>query len=358
MNISRNIKQEILVGNVPIGGSNPVVIQSMTTTDTRDPQSTLAQIFELADAGCMIVRVAVPDETAAYALGEICEKSPIPVVADIHFNHKLALIAADMGIAKIRINPGNIGHESNVEAVAKKCLEKKIPIRIGVNSGSVDKKALAKYGGPTAEALVESAFYHINLLEKYGFFDICISIKSSDVPTMMKSYILMSEKCDYPLHLGVTEAGTEYMGTIKSSAGIGGLLSLGIGDTIRVSLTANPVKEIYAAQAILKAVGLNNSGVNVVSCPTCGRCNINLIEIANEVEQKVSNIDKKITVAVMGCVVNGPGEAREADFGLAGGNGEGIIFKKGEIIKKVPQNELVSQLISAIYEEIGETDGL
>ncbi|MFI3226846.1 MAG: flavodoxin-dependent (E)-4-hydroxy-3-methylbut-2-enyl-diphosphate synthase [Clostridia bacterium] len=346
--------RELCVGNVKIGGNNPVSIQSMTTTDTRDAKKTLNQITELFNAGCQIVRVAVPDEVAAYALEEICEKSPIPVVADIHFNYKLALIAADMGISKIRINPGNIGSESNVEAVAKKCLEKKIPIRIGVNSGSVEKSALQKYGGPTAEALVESAFFHINLLEKYGFNDICISIKSSDVPTMMKSYILMSEKCDYPLHLGVTEAGTEYMGTIKSSAGIGGLLALGIGDTIRVSLTANPVKEIYAAKAILKAVGLNDSGVNVVSCPTCGRCNINLIDIASEVEQKVSNIEEKITVAVMGCVVNGPGEAKEADFGLAGGNGEGIIFKKGEIVKKVPQNELVSQLMKMIYDEIGE----
>lgn len=348
------LKKEILVGNVPIGGNNPVVIQSMTTTDTKNTNETLKQIFELYEAGCQIVRLAVLDEESAYALKEICEKSPIPVVADIHFNYRLALIAVDMGIAKIRINPGNIGSEKNVKLVAEKCLEKKIPIRIGVNSGSVDKKILEKYGGPTAEALVESAFYHINLLEKYGFIDICISIKSSDVPTMMKAYMLMSEKSEYPLHLGVTEAGTEYMGTIKSSIGIGGLLSLGIGDTIRVSLTANPVKEIFAGKSILKAVGLNETGVNVVSCPTCGRCNINLIDIATEVEEKMMNIDKKITVAVMGCVVNGPGEAKEADFGLAGGNGEGIIFKKGKVIKKVPQSELVSQLISLIYEELGE----
>ncbi|MFI3115676.1 MAG: flavodoxin-dependent (E)-4-hydroxy-3-methylbut-2-enyl-diphosphate synthase [Clostridia bacterium] len=349
-------KKEISIGNVKIGAENPIVLQSMTTTNTADAVKTLEQINELYLAGCQIARVAVPDEKSAYTLEEICAKSPIPVVADIHFDHKLALISADMGISKIRINPGNIGPEKNVELVAKKCLEKNIPIRIGVNSGSVEKNILKKYGAPTPEALVESAFYHINLLEKYDFKDICVSIKSSNVQNMMKSYMLMSEKSDYPLHLGVTEAGTEYMGTIKSSIGIGGLLALGIGDTIRVSLTDDPVKEIIAGKAILKSLGLNDTGVDVVSCPTCGRCNVNLIEIAKEVEQKVSKIKEKLTVAVMGCVVNGPGEAREADYGLAGGNGEGIIFKKGKIIKKVPQNEVVEQLLDMIYEDIGEVN--
>lgn len=350
--------REISIGKLKIGGGNPILIQSMTTTDTSDVKSTLKQIDELFKAGCQIVRVAVPDEKSAYALQEICANSPIPVVADIHFNYKFALIAVDMGISKIRINPGNIGSDENVEKVAKKCKKMNIPIRIGVNSGSVSKEILKKYGSPSAEALVESAFFHINLLEKYDFFDICVSIKSSNVPEMMKAYMLISEKCDYPLHLGVTEAGTEKMGTIKSAIGIGGLISLGIGDTIRVSLTADPVSEIFVAKDILKAVGLNNSGVTVISCPTCGRCCIDLIEIAHEVEQKVANIEQKLTVAVMGCVVNGPGEAREADFGLAGGKGEGIIFKKGEIVKKVPQNELVSQLISLIFDEIGEKNAI
>lgn len=343
--------KEIQVGNVKFGGGNPIVIQSMTTTKTHDVEQTLIQINELCEAGCQIVRVAVPDEKAANALKEICLKSPIPVVADIHFNYKFALIAVESGIAKIRINPGNIGSEQNVEKVAIACNAKNIPIRIGVNSGSLDKEILEKYGAPTPEALVESAFKHINLLKKYNFDNICISIKSSNVTTMMKSYILMSEKSNYPLHLGVTEAGTEYMGTIKSSCGIGGLLALGIGDTIRVSLTANPVKEIKVAKDILKAIEQNSEGVNVISCPTCGRCNINLIEIANEVELKLQNYKRKITVAVMGCVVNGPGEAKEADYGLAGGNGEGIIFKKGIIVKKVKQEELVNELLSLVFAE-------
>lgn len=341
--------KQIKVGNVLIGGGAPIVIQSMTNTDTRDANTTLKQINELYNAGCQIARCAVPDMTAAHALGEICEKSPIPVVADIHFDYRLALESIAAGVQKVRINPGNIGSDDRVKAVVDAARAKNIPIRIGVNSGSVEKEILAKYGSPTPEALVESALYHASLLEKFDFTDICLSMKSSSVPYTMKAYQLASEKTEYPLHLGVTEAGTEYMGTIKSAAGIGGLLALGIGDTIRVSLTDDPVKEIYAAKAILKAVGLNEDGVQVVSCPTCGRTRIDLIEIAKEVEQKVAGIKgKKLKVAVMGCAVNGPGEAREADLGIAGGDGVGLIFKKGEVIKKVPQAELVNALMDEI----------
>lgn len=341
--------KQIKVGNVLIGGGAPIVIQSMTNTDTRDAKATLKQINELYDAGCQIARCAVPDMTAAHALGEICEKSPIPVVADIHFDYRLALESIAAGVQKVRINPGNIGSDDRVKAVVDAARAKNIPIRIGVNSGSVEKEILAKYGSPTPEALVESALYHASLLEKFDFTDICLSMKSSSVPYTMKAYQLASEKTEYPLHLGVTEAGTEYMGTIKSAAGIGGLLALGIGDTIRVSLTDDPVKEIYAAKAILKAVGLNEDGVQVVSCPTCGRTRIDLIEIAKEVEQKVAGIKgKKLKVAVMGCAVNGPGEAREADLGIAGGDSVGLIFKKGEVIKKVPQAELVNALMDEI----------
>ena len=341
--------KQIKVGNVLIGGGAPIVIQSMTNTDTRDAKATLKQINELYNAGCQIARCAVPDMTAAHALGEICEKSPIPVVADIHFDYRLALESIAAGVQKVRINPGNIGSDDRVKAVVDAARAKNIPIRIGVNSGSVEKEILAKYGSPTPDALVESALYHASLLEKFDFTDICLSMKSSSVPYTMKAYQLASEKTDYPLHLGVTEAGTEYMGTIKSAAGIGGLLALGIGDTIRVSLTDDPVKEIYAAKAILKAVGLHEDGVQVVSCPTCGRTRIDLIEIAKEVEQKVAGIKgKKLKVAVMGCAVNGPGEAREADLGIAGGDGVGLIFKKGEVIKKVPQAELVNALMDEI----------
>lgn len=287
--------KQIKVGNVLIGGGAPIVIQSMTNTDTRDAKATLKQINELYNAGCQIARCAVPDMTAAHALGEICEKSPIPVVADIHFDYRLALESIAAGVQKVRINPGNIGSDDRVKAVVDVARAKNIPIRIGVNSGSVEKEILAKYGSPTPEALVESALYHASLLEKFDFTDICLSMKSSSVPYTMKAYQLASEKTDYPLHLGVTEAGTEYMGTIKSAAGIGGLLALGIGDTIRVSLTDDPVKEIYAAKAILKAVGLHEDGVQVVSCPTCGRTRIDLIEIAKEVEQKVAGIKGKKT---------------------------------------------------------------
>ena len=337
------------VGALTLGGGNPVWVQSMTNTDTRDAAATLRQIGALADAGGDIVRCAVPDLEAAHALGEICENSPIPVVADIHFDYRLALESMAAGVHKVRINPGNIGADERVRAVANEAARRGVPIRIGVNSGSVEKEILAKFGGPTPEAMVESALYHVSLLNKFDFDDICISIKSSSVPYTMRAYQLMHEKTDYPLHLGVTEAGTEYMGTVKSAAGIGGLLALGIGDTIRVSLTDDPVKEIYAAQAILKAVGLNDDGINVVSCPTCGRTRIDLIGIAKEVEQRCLAIrGKKLKVAVMGCAVNGPGEAREADLGIAGGDGVGLIFRKGEIIKKVPQAELVDALMDEI----------
>lgn len=344
--------KQILVGNVPIGGGAPIAVQSMTNTDTRDAAATLAQIKRLASAGCHIVRCTVPDHEAAEAMKLICAQSPIPVVADIHFDYRLALASAEAGVNAIRINPGNIGADERVKAVAQACKERNIPIRIGVNSGSIEKEILKKYGAPTPEAMVESALYHVSLLNKFDFDDICISLKSSSVPNTMRAYQLMHEKANYPLHLGVTEAGTEYMGTIKSAAGIGGLLALGIGDTIRVSLTADPVHEITAAYAILKAVGLNDTGINIVSCPTCGRTKINLIDIAKEVEQRVSGLDAKLTVAVMGCAVNGPGEAREADFGIAGGNGEGLIFRKGKILRKVPQEQLVNELMKELHAAI------
>lgn len=341
--------KQIKIRDVLVGGGAPVVIQSMTNTDTRDAAATLAQIRALAEAGCEIVRCAVPDEQAAQALREICAHSPLPVVADIHFDYRLALASIEAGVDKIRLNPGNIGGEDRVQAVVQAAKARRIPIRIGVNSGSVEKSILAQYGGPTPEALVASALYHASLLEKFDYTDICLSMKSSSVPYTMQAYLLASEKTGYPLHLGVTEAGTEYMGTVKSAAGIGGLLALGVGDTIRVSLTDDPVKEIYAAKAILKAVGRAEDGINVVSCPTCGRTRIDLIAVAKEVEQRCLNIrGKKLKVAVMGCAVNGPGEAREADLGIAGGEGEGLVFRKGEILKKVPQEQLVDALMEEI----------
>ena len=347
--------KQILVRDVPVGGGAPIAIQSMTNTDTRDAQATLAQIRALADAGCDIVRCAVPDAQAAEALREICAGSPIPVVADIHFDYRLALASIEAGVDKIRLNPGNIGGADRVQAAVQAARARHIPIRIGVNSGSVEKHILEKFGGPTPEAMVESALYHVGLLNDCGFDDICISIKSSSVPDTMRAYLLASERTGYPLHLGVTEAGTEYMGTIKSAAGIGGLLALGVGDTIRVSLTDDPVKEVYAAKAILKAVGRAEDGINVVSCPTCGRTRIDLIGIAKEVEQRCMAIrGKKLKVAVMGCAVNGPGEAREADLGIAGGDGVGLLFRKGEIIRKVPQEQLVDALMDEIEHFEGE----
>ncbi len=342
------MSRQIHVGSVAIGGGATVSIQSMTNTPTHDVEATLAQIRALASAGCEIVRVAVPDERAALAIGALKAGSPVPLVADIHFDYRLALIAAEQGIDKIRINPGNIGSADRVEAVAKACMERHIPIRIGVNGGSLEKDLLVKYGGPTPEALVESALGHIALLERYGFEDICVSLKTSSVPTTMRAYKLMAEKYDYPLHLGVTEAGTPDLGLIKGAAGIGGLLALGIGDTIRVTLTADPVEEITAAKKILKAIGLRRDGPDLISCPTCGRTQIDLIPMACRVEELLKGIDKPITVAVMGCVVNGPGEARHADVGIAGGQGEGVLFKHGEIVAKYPEDQLVPELMKLI----------
>ena len=340
--------KKLYVGNVAVGGGAPVSIQSMCNTKTDDVAATVAQIKKLADAGCEIIRVAIPDMAAAEAVDRIKEQIDIPLIADIHFNHKLALEVARRGIDAIRINPGNIGAEENVKAVADICREKKIPIRIGVNGGSLEKELRAKYGGVTAEALVESAMGHVALLNRYDFDDICISVKCSDVPLTMAAYRLLSEQTDYPLHLGVTEAGTPSMGMVKSAMGIGGLLCMGIGDTIRVTLTADPVEEIYAAKKILKAAGLRKEGVNLISCPTCGRTRIDLIPIAEEVERRLLDCEKNITVAVMGCIVNGPGEASAADIGIAGGNGEGLLFCKGEPLYKVPQERLVDALMAEI----------
>lgn len=346
--MKRKNTRKIKVGNVYIGGDSEVVIQSMTNTDTKDVEKTIQQIKALYNAGCQVVRCAVLDEEAAESIKEITSLSPIPVVADIHFDYKLALKAIDNGVSALRINPGNIGSIDRVQKVVEKAKEKNIPIRIGVNSGSLEKHLLEKYGRPTAEALVESALDHVKILEDLDFHDIVISIKSSNVKMMIDSYRMISEKCDYPLHLGVTEAGTEFKGTIKSSIGIGTLLAEGIGDTIRVSLTADPIREIAVAKEILKALGLRKDGLEFISCPTCGRTKINLIEIAQEVEKRLDGIDKDIKVAVMGCIVNGPGEAREADIGIAGGNGEGIIFKKGQIIKKCKEEDLVDELMREI----------
>ncbi|MCQ2419666.1 MAG: flavodoxin-dependent (E)-4-hydroxy-3-methylbut-2-enyl-diphosphate synthase [Clostridia bacterium] len=340
--------KQITVGKVAVGGGAPVSIQSMLNTKTTDVEGSLSQIRSLAAAGCQIARLAIPDMEAASAFREICAESPLPLVADIHFDYRLAIAAAEAGAAKIRINPGNIGGEDRVKAVVDVCKEKKIPIRIGVNGGSLDKKLLEKYGHPTPEALVESAFSHLELLEKQSFYDTCVSMKSSNVPLMMQAYRLFSARSDYPLHVGVTETGTEYMGTIKSAMGIGGLLCMGIGDTIRVSLTADPVREVYAAKAILKAAGLRKDGVNIVSCPTCGRTRIDLIGLANRVEEALKDCRKPITVAVMGCVVNGPGEAREADVGIAGGEDCGMLFAKGQMLQKLPYDELLPALLSYI----------
>ncbi|MBO3279912.1 flavodoxin-dependent (E)-4-hydroxy-3-methylbut-2-enyl-diphosphate synthase [Intestinimonas butyriciproducens] len=342
--------KQILVGGVPVGGNAPIPIQSMCNTRTDDVAATVAQIKRLEAAGCEIIRVAVPDMAAARAVGAIREQISIPLVVDIHFDYRLALEAVAAGADKVRINPGNIGAPERVKAVAQVCRVRGVPIRIGVNGGSLEKPLLAKYGGVTPEALVESAFGHIELLHRYDFDDICVSLKSSDVRTTMAAYRLMSEKSDYPLHLGVTETGTLRMGTIKSAIGIGGLLSFGIGDTIRVSLSADPVEEVSAARDILKALGIRRDGPNLISCPTCGRTRIDLIRLAQEVEQRLEHVQKPLTVAVMGCVVNGPGEAASADVGIAGGDGVGLLFRKGEIVKKVPQDQLVDELFSLIDE--------
>ncbi len=340
--------RQIQVGGVPIGGGAPIAIQSMLNTKTTDIEGSLAQIRQLQAAGCQIVRLAVPNMEAARGFAQICKESPLPLVADIHFDYKLALAAAEGGAAKIRINPGNIGGEDRVEAVVKACKARNIPIRIGVNGGSLDKQLLEKYGHPTAEALVESAFQHIALLEKFDFYDTCVSMKSSTVPTMVAAARLFRERCDYPLHIGVTETGPVKMGLMKSAMGIGALLLDGIGDTIRVSLTDDPVEEVYAAKDILKAAGLRKEGVNIISCPTCGRTRIDLIGLVNQVDAALKNCEKPITVAVMGCVVNGPGEAREADIGIAGGDGWGMIFEKGQEVEKLPYDQLLDALLKRI----------
>ena len=340
--------KQILVGGVPIGGGAPVVIQSMLNTKTTDVEGSLEQIRKLKTAGCQIARLAVPNMEAAKTFADICKESVLPLVADIHFDYKLAIAAAEGGAAKIRINPGNIGGEDRVKAVVEVCRERKIPIRIGVNGGSLDKKLLEKYGHPTAQALVESAFEHLELLEKNGFYDTCVSMKSSTVPTMVEAARLFRKQCDYSIHIGVTETGPVRMGLMKSAMGIGALLLDGIGDTIRVSLTDDPVEEVYAAKDILKAAGLRAEGVNIISCPTCGRTQIDLIGLVNRVDEALKDCQKPITVAVMGCIVNGPGEAREADIGIAGGDGCGMLFEKGQQIEKLPYDELLPALLKRI----------
>jgi (E)-4-hydroxy-3-methylbut-2-enyl-diphosphate synthase len=347
-------RKQINAGGVLIGGGAPVSVQSITNTKTSDIAATAGQAIRLAAAGCELVRFAVPDMESARAIGEIKKQLSIPVIADIHFDYKLAIASAEAGADKIRINPGNIGGEDKVRAVSEVCRKRGIPIRIGVNSGSLEKEILNQFGGVTPEAMLASALGHVRLLNQFDFDDICISVKSSDVRLTIESYRLLAQQTDYPLHLGVTEAGTEYMGIVKSSVGIGTLLSEGIGDTIRVSLTAPPENEIRAGIAILKAAGLRRGGVNLISCPTCGRTRIDLINIAEEVERRISRLDQNtkeagdLTIAVMGCAVNGPGEASRADFGIAGGDGEGVLFRKGVIVKKVPMDKLVDELFSLI----------
>ena len=340
--------RQIHVGPVPVGGGAPVSIQSMCSTKTDDVSATVDQILRLEEAGCEIVRAAVPDMAAAKAVGAIKSRIHIPLVVDIHFDYKLALESAGQGADKIRINPGNIGGEDRVKAVADACRARGIPIRIGVNGGSLERELRQKYGGATAQALVESALGQAAMLERFGFTDICISVKSSSVPVTVAAYRLLSEQCDYPLHLGVTEAGTPSMGVIKSAMGIGGLLCLGVGDTLRVTLTADPVEEVYIAKKILRAAGLRKDGPELIACPTCGRTCIDLIPLAEEEELRLAGCEKPITVAVMGCAVNGPGEAAAADIGIAGGRGEGLLFRKGEILRKVPQEGLVDALMEEI----------
>ena len=344
----RKQKRIVNIGGVKIGGDNPVAIQSMCNTDTRDVKATVNQIHELENAGCEIIRVAVPDMVAAKAVADIKKQIHIPLVVDLHFDYRLALECMKNGADKVRINPGNIGDRDRVKQVVEMAKEREIPIRIGVNGGSLERELLQKYGGVTADALVESAMGHVAILDELNFNNVVVSIKISDVPKMLCAYRKFNEISDIPLHIGVTESGTLKGGTVKSAVGIGALLAEGIGDTMRVSLTANPVEEIYAAYDIQKVLGMRKTGAEIVSCPTCGRTQLDLISIANEVEKRAANIDKPIKIAVMGCAVNGPGEAREADIGIAGGKGEGLIFKKGEIIKKVPQDSLVDELMKEI----------
>lgn len=346
--MDRRITRKIKVGNIFVGGDAPITVQSMTNTDTRNIEATVDQIKRLQIAGCDIIRCAVPDMEASDALKKITNQINIPLVADIHFDYRLAINAINNGVSALRINPGNIGSMERVKMVAEHALDKGIPIRIGVNSGSLEKELLTKYGRVCPEALVESALRHVEILEKVNFKDIVISIKSSDVMQMIESYRLISKQVDYPLHIGVTEAGTTWRGTIKSSVGIGTLLAEGIGDTIRVSLTDDPAEEVKVGKEILKSLGIIKQGITFVSCPTCGRTQINLIKLAQTIEDKLKDLDKDIKVAVMGCVVNGPGEAREADIGIAGGNGEGLIFRKGEIIRKVKEDQLVEALMEEL----------
>lgn len=346
--MERRITRTVKAGNVEIGSGSKITVQSMLNALAHDIEGNVAQAVELEKAGCEIVRLTVPDIEAVKTLYAVKNAVKIPVVADIHFDYKCALESVAAGVDKIRINPGNIGSDDRIKAVADACRQKNIPIRIGVNSGSLEKDLLKKYGQVTPEALCESALRHASLLEKFDFNDIVISIKSSDVPTMVAAYRLVAQQCDYPLHLGVTEAGTRHMGMLKSAAGIGALLLDGIGDTIRVSLTANPVSEVAAGFDILKAVGIKKDCPQIVSCPTCGRTKIDLISLAEKVEKELANVHKPIKVAVMGCAVNGPGEAKEADIGVAGGDGYGLIFKHGEILKKVPENKIVEELLKEI----------
>lgn len=346
--MKRKTTRKVKVGDINIGGDSSIKVQSMTNTDTRDIGATVEQILRLQEAGCDIVRCAVPDQKASDAIGQIVKEIDIPLVADIHFDYRLALSSINNEVSKLRLNPGNIGSTDKVRAVVEAAQDKGVPIRIGVNSGSLQRDILEKYGDVCPQALVESALRHVEILEKLNFNDVVISVKSSDVTEMIECYRLISEKVDYPLHLGVTESGTIKSGTIKSSVGIGALLSQGIGDTIRVSLTGDPVEEVIVAREILRSLGHIKEGIELISCPTCGRTQLNLIEIADQLEGRLKGIKKNIKVAVMGCVVNGPGEARRADIGIAGGNGQGLIFRKGEIIKKVREEELVEELIAEI----------
>lgn len=342
----RRKTRKIQLGNIFIGGDAPISVQSMCNTDTRDVLATVAQIKALEKAGCEIVRCAVPDETAAKALADICSQSSLPVVADIHFDYRLALQSLDSGVSGLRVNPGNIGEKWKVEEITKVCAERNVPIRIGVNAGSLDKDLLARFGEPSADAMVESSLENIRILEDLNFHEMKVSLKASDVNRTVSAYQKLSEKVDYPLHIGITEAGTIWSGSIKSAAGLGALLSAGIGDTLRVSLTANPLEEVRVGWEILKCLNLRQRGPVFISCPTCGRCEINLIDIAEEVEKRLKDFTLPLKIAIMGCVVNGPGEAREADLGIAGGKGQGLLFRKGRILRKVPQDKLADALVA------------
>jgi len=346
--LKRRQSRLVKVGNVPIGDGHPIVVQSMTSTDTRDVKGTLEQIARLKEAGCEIVRVAVPDREAALAIGKLKAGTDLPLVADIHFDYRLALLCLEQGVDKLRLNPGNIGDRERVRQVVARARERGVPIRIGVNAGSLERDLVQKYGRHSPQALVESALRHVAILEAEGFHDIVISLKATDVVVTLEAYKLIAQRTDYPLHVGITEAGTLWAGTIRSAVGIGSLLSLGIGDTIRVSLTADPVEEVRVAYEILKALGLRERGPVLISCPTCGRCEIDLMTLAREVEEKLKGIKAPLKVAVMGCVVNGPGEAADADFGIAGGRGVGLLFRKGQVIKKLPQDQLVPALLAEI----------